>query len=150
MHVHYLDDYRVGDRFESPEVVVTRDDIFAFARDWDPQPFHLDEDAARRSPFGELVGSGWHTAALTMRLLVASELRPAGGIIGFGVDELRWPNPLRPGDRMKLRIEVLEIRRSEKSPDRGVMRVKVEGVNQDGRVVISFMPIMRVPRRNSD
>lgn len=143
----YLEDFQVGDRFESASIEITERHIFDFARAYDPQPFHLDRGAAEASPFGELVGSGWHTAALTMRLIVESPFRPAGGIIGFGVDELRWPNPIRPGDRVKARVEVLEVRPSASKPDRGTIRVKIETMNQDGAVVISFMPMLRVPRR---
>ena len=148
MDDQYLDDFKTGDRFESPELAVSEDDIRAFAALYDPQPFHLDRASAKASPFQELVGSGWHTPALTMRLLVQSRFRPAGGILGFGVDELRWPSPLKPGDRIQARVEVLEVRPSTKNPDRGVLRVRVETVNQEGAILISFMPLLRVSRRN--
>jgi len=104
----YLEDLHVGQRFESATLAVTADEIKAFARQFDPQPFHLDEDAAARSLLGGLAASGWHTAALTMRLLVGGGAPIAGGVIGAGV-EVRWPRPVRPGDELEVVSEVLEI-----------------------------------------
>src|SRR5262249_26383515 len=109
----YLDDFTVGQRFVSVRLSVDADQIKAFAAQFDPQPFHLDDDAARNSIFGGLAASGWHTAALTMRLLVDSEFRPAGGIIGAGFEEMRWPKPVRPGDELRVESEVLDIRPSQ-------------------------------------
>jgi acyl dehydratase len=109
MNERCLDDFSVGDTFDSGTVTVPADQIVAFAREFDPQPFHLgDDDAARGSVFGGLAASGWHTAAVTMRLLVTGALRPAGGIVGAGADELRWSRPVRPGDTLRARSEVLE------------------------------------------
>jgi acyl dehydratase len=100
MNRQYFEDYHVGQLFNSSRLRVDKEAIVAFAREFDPQPYHLDEEAARNSVFGGLVASGWHTAALTMRLLVDSEFRPAGGILGVGFDELSWPRPVRPGDEI--------------------------------------------------
>jgi acyl dehydratase len=104
--------------------------IKAFAAQFDPQPFHLDEEAARGSFFEGLAASGWHTAALTMRLLVDSDLKPAGGIVGAGFDELRWPRPVRPGDELRVESEVLEIRASKSRPDQGIIKVRATTLNQ--------------------
>src|SRR5215470_20332761 len=103
----YLEDFEVGQTFSSGRLKVEKERIKTFAAEFDPQPFHLDESAARDTMFGGLAASGWHTAALTMRLLVESELRPAGGILGMGFDEFRWPKPVRPDDELHLDIEVL-------------------------------------------
>ena len=143
----YLDDLEVGQRFRSGVVLVTAESIKAFAAEFDPQPFHLDESAAVASFFGGLVASGWQTAALTMRLLVESELEIAGGLIGAGVDEMRWPRPVRPGDTLQAESEVLEVRVSEKRPDRGVVRFKTTTVNQEGQAVMEQVARLIVPRR---
>ena len=115
MTLRYLEDFAVGQTYGSGRIRIEGDRIKSFAAEFDPQPFHLDDDAARNSIFGGLAASGWHTAALTMRLLVESELKPAGGIVGAGFDEFRWPRPVRPEDELHLEIEVLEVRPS-KSP----------------------------------
>src|SRR5215471_8169892 len=96
----YLEDFAVGQVFGSGRLLVEKDAIMAFAKQFDPQPYHLDDEAARKSVFGGLAASGWHTAALTMRLLVESDFKPAGGILGVGFEELRWPRPVRPGDEL--------------------------------------------------
>ena len=118
MSTLFLEDFAVGQTFRTAVFRVTADDIQRFAREFDPQPFHLDETAARQSIFGGLAASGWHTAAVTMKLVVASELSPANGIIGMGFDELRWPRPVRPGDELhvvtafgKQEVETVEIGR---------------------------------------
>jgi acyl dehydratase len=123
--------------------------IKAFAAEFDPQPFHLDQDAARASLFGGLVTSGWHTAALTMRLLVAGELRIVGGLIGLGAEELRWPRPVRPGDVLRVESEVLGLRPSKSHPSRGVVRVRNTTLNQDREPVMVMVVTMIVPRRYS-
>jgi len=96
----YLEDYAVGQVYRSGRLRVDKDQIIAFAAQFDPQPYHLDEEAARKSFFGGLAASGWHTAALTMRLVVEGEFRPADGILGVGFEELSWPRPVRPGDEL--------------------------------------------------
>jgi len=113
MAEHYLDDFAVGQTFASGRMRIDEDRIKSFAAEFDPQPFHLDAEAARKSLFGGLAASGWHTAALTMRLLVESEIRPVGGIVGAGFDEFRWPRPVRPGDELRVESEVLEVRASK-------------------------------------
>ena len=121
MSERYFEDFAVGQVFRpAGRVLVDRDEIIAFARKFDPQPFHLDDEAGRRSIFGRLVASGWHTAAMTMSLVARSEYRPAGGTIGLGFDDLRWPIPVLPGDELRIETEVLEMRPSRSRPDRGL------------------------------
>jgi acyl dehydratase len=118
MTKRYLEDFALGQTFSSGRVRVDTERIKTFAAKFNPQPFHLDE-AAYNTVFGGLAASGWHTAALTMRLVVESELKPAGGIIGAGLDELRWPLPVRPGDELHVESEILEVRPSKSSANRG-------------------------------
>jgi len=146
----YLEDLHVGDRFGSKTIDVTREEIIAFARDFDPQPFHLDAGAAEESVFKGLVASGWHTAAMSMKLFVTGELRLAGGSVGLSVDELRWPQPVRPGDTLRLETEILDVRSSKSKPDRGVIRIRNVTTNQRGEVVQTFMAFVMVRRRPSD
>jgi acyl dehydratase len=147
MAERYLDDFAVGQTFGSGRLVVEEARIKTFAAEFDPQPFHLDAEAARQSLFGGLAASGWHTAALTMRLLVESELRPVGGIIGAGCDELRWPRPVRPGDELRVESEVLEVRPSKSRPEQGMIRVRTTTLNQNGEAVQIFVGSLVVPRR---
>ena len=143
----YLDDLAPGQTFRSGRLTVDEVQIKSFAAAFDPQPFHLDEGAARGSLFGELIASGWHTAALTMRLLVGSEFKPAGGLIGAGVDELRWPRPVRPGDELHLVSEILEVRASRSRPDRGLIKVRTTTFNQNDEAVQIFVGNLVVARR---
>ena len=143
----YYEDLAVGQTFGTGTIVVEPDMITAFAAEFDPQPFHLDPDAARASLFGELVASGWHTAALTMRLLVAGELRIVGGLIGLGAEELRWPRPVRPGDVLRVESEVVELRPSKSQPGRGLVRVRNTTLNQDSEPVMIMVVTMIAPRR---
>ena len=110
MTERYLKDFQAGQTFGSGRIHIDADRIKSFAAEFDPQPFHLDERAATESILGGLAASGWHTAAITMRLLVDSDLKPAGGIVAAGFDEFRWPRPVRPGDELRVESEVLEIR----------------------------------------
>lgn len=142
----YLEDLRVGQRFTSAEAAVDADAIRAFATAWDPQPFHLDDAAAAATLFGGLAASGWHTAALSMRLLVTSGLPLAGGIIGSG-GELLWEKPVRPGDRLRVECEILDITPSRSRPDRGMVRVRCLTLNQNDETVQSFTPRLVVSRR---
>jgi acyl dehydratase len=119
MAVHYFEDFKVGDTFAGGSVDVTQDAIIDYARQFDPQPFHTDPDAAKKTLFGELVASGWHTASMTMRLFATSDIRIVNGIVGGGAEQLSWPQPVRPGDRLTVRSEVLETRPSRSKPDRG-------------------------------
>jgi acyl dehydratase len=143
----YLEDLHVGDRFGSKVLEVTEEGIIAFARDFDPQPFHLDPAAAEKSVFKELVASGWHTAAMSMKLFVTGGLRLAGGSVGLGVDELRWPRPVKPGDTLRLETEILEVRPSQSKPDRGVIRIRNVTTNQRDEVVQTFVASVLVRRR---
>jgi acyl dehydratase len=143
----YLEDFSPGQRFASGRLRVERERIKAFAAEFDPQPFHLDEEKARTSLFRGLAASGWHTAALTMRLLVESELKPAGGILGAGFDEFRWPKPVRPDDELHLEIEVLEVRPSKSRPDQGVIKLRTTTLNQNDEPVQVSVGNLIVPRR---
>lgn len=143
----YFEDFVVGQIFNSGRLRVDKEAILAFAREFDPQPYHLDEEAARNSVFGGLVASGWHTAALTMRLLVDGEFRPADGILGVGFDELSWPRPVRPGDELHVRSEVLELRPSRSRPDRGMIKTRNTTFNQNNEAVQIFAAKLIVPRR---
>jgi acyl dehydratase len=143
----FLEDLHVGDRFGSTTFEVTEESIIAFARDFDPQPFHLDKAAAGKSVFEELVASGWHTAAMSMKLFVTGGLRLAGGSVGLGVDELRWPRPVRPGDTLRLETEILDVRASQSKPDRGVIRIRNVTTNQRDEVVQTFVASVLVRRR---
>src|SRR5262249_36335025 len=127
-------------------VRVEADRVKAFASEFDPQPFHLDDDAARLSLFGGLAASGWHTAAITMRLLVESDLQPAGGLIGAGLEGLRWPLPVRPGDELSIEVEVLEVRPSKSRPSQGLIKVRTTTRNQKGEAVQIFVGNLIVPR----
>jgi acyl dehydratase len=144
----YLEDLHVGQRFTSATLVVTADEIKAFARQFDPQPFHLDEEAGERSMLGGFAASGWHTAALTMRLLVGSGAPMTGGVIGAGV-EITWPQPVRPGDELRVESEVLEVIPSRSKSDRGIAVVRSETRNQRGEVVQLLTSRLIVPRRSS-
>jgi acyl dehydratase len=146
MNRYYLEDLRIGQRFFSASERLTLEEIARFAAEYDPQPFHLDEVAARSSLLEGLAASGWHTAAVSMRLLVGGGLPIAGGIIGTG-GELLWLKPVRPGDTLHVETEVLEVVPSRSKPDRGMVRVRALTINQDGETVQSFTPLLVVPRR---
>jgi acyl dehydratase len=147
MGEHYLEDFAMGQKYTSGSLRVEAADIKAFAAQFDPQPFHLDEDAAAKSFFGGLAASGWHTAALTMRLLVQGEMRPAGGIIGAGFEEFRWPRPVRPGDTLRVESEILEVRESRSRPQQGMIKVRTTTLNQASEPVQVFVGNLVVPRR---
>ena len=147
MAARYLDDFAVGQTFGSGRMRIDEDRIKSFAAEFDPQPFHLDAEAARKSLFGGLAASGWHTAALTMRLLVESEIKPVGGIVGAGFDEFRWPRPVRPGDELRVESEVLEVRPSKSRPEQGIIKVRTTTLNQNGEAVQIFVGNLVVPRR---
>jgi acyl dehydratase len=143
----YLEDFEPGQKFGSNTLAVEAARIKSFAAEFDPQPFHLDERTARDTFFKGLAASGWHTAAITMRLLVDGELSPAGGIIGAGFDEMRWPKPVRPGDELRVESEILEVRASKSRPDQGVIKVRTTTLNQDGEPVQVFVGNLIVLRR---
>ena len=143
----YLEDLEVGQRFGSGRIRVDAHRIKSFAASFDPQPFHLDERAAAGTRFHGLIASGWHTAAMTMGLLVKGELKLAGGIVGAGVDDLRWPRPVRPDDELRVESEVLELRASRSRPDQGVVRLRITTLNQDSEPVQVFVANLIVHRR---
>lgn len=143
----FLEDLQVGQRFGSDSIKVTKEGIFEFARQFDPQPFHLNEEAAQRSIFKELTTSGWHTAAMSMRLFVTGKFQAAGGSIGLAVDELRWPLPVKPGDILKLETEILDVRKSRSKPDRGIIRIRNVTTNQRNEVVQTFLAFVMIRRR---
>ena len=152
MNVHglrYFEDYAPGTTYDCGSVGIDQASIIAFAKEFDPQPFHVDLAAAAAGPFGGLIASGWHTAVLVMRLLVEQYLSEEASLGSAGLDELRWPHPVRPGDTLRARATVIESRRSLSKPDRGIIKTLVEAVNQDGRTVmrataINFM-LVRPP-----
>jgi acyl dehydratase len=144
----YLEDLPVGRRFETASLKLTPDAIKAFAAAFDPQPFHLDEVAAEKSFFGGLVASGWHTACLTMRLLVTSGLPIAGGVIGAG-GEVQWPRATRPGDELRVVCEIIGSKPSASRPDRGMVTIRSETLNQTGEIVQIMTARLVVPRRPS-
>jgi acyl dehydratase len=143
--IEWFDDLKLGMRFKSGEVTVTREDITRFASEFDPQPFHLDEAAAENSTKG-LAASGWHTAAMAMNLTV--QVRPFGPhpLLGLGVDELRWMKPVRPGDVLHIEGEVVELTPSRTKPQ-GIAKIKWTAYNHHGEAVYTFTPIGIVPRR---
>ena len=147
--MHYFEDFKAGDTFGGGSLDVSQDEIIAYARRFDPQPFHTDPETAKKTLFGELVASGWHTASMTMSLFATSDIRIVNGVIGGGVEQLSWPRPVRPGDRLTVRSEILETRPSRSKPDRGMIRVRVETLNQNGEVVQSFIGQLVVLKRNA-
>jgi acyl dehydratase len=149
MSRRYLEDFTVGETFGSGRLRVDKEQIKDFAAEFDPQPFHLDEDAARDTIFRGLAASGWHTAALTMRLLVESEIEPAGGIVSTGFDEFRWPRPVRPGDELHIESEVLEVRSSKSRSNQGLIKVRTTTLNQNDEAVQVQIANLIVPRRQS-
>jgi len=136
----YLEDFAPGQTYRgSGRIRIDKEGIKRFAAEFDPQPLHLDEKAAGSSIFGGLAASGWHTAAVTMRLLVESDFKPAGGIVGAGIEDFRWPRPVRPGDELRVESEVLEMRPSRSRPDQGLIKVRTTALNQDGEAVLIYV-----------
>lgn len=148
--MRYLEDLEPGQKFRSGGLKVDAASIKAFAVEFDPQPFHLDEEGARASLFKGLAASGWHTAAMTQRLVLDSGLDLAGGVIGAGFDELRWPRPVRPGDELSFEGEVLEVRPSGSRPGSGMIKVKGTTFNQNGEPVQLFVGNLIVRRRPTE
>lgn len=148
MSGRYLEDYAAGQVYAgSARIRIEAERVKSFAAEFDPQVFHLDEQAARATLFGGLAASGWHTAAVTMRLLVQSELAPAGGIIGAGFDEMKWPRPVRPGDELRVEAEVLEVRPSKSRPEQGLIKVRTITYNQNHEPVQVSVGNLVVQRR---
>lgn len=139
MDTRYLDDLTPGQRFTSPGLTLTEADIIDFAWRYDPQPFHLDANAAANSPYGGLIASGFQSLAICFRLFIQSGILAESSMGSPGIDELRWLAPVRPGDTLHSEIEVLEVRPSSSKPDRGIARLKYQAVNQRGEVVLGFI-----------
>jgi len=144
--VRYLEDLKAGDRFTSATYNVSEEQIISFASEFDPQPFHLDAAVARQTMFGELIASGWHTAAITMRLFVQT-LNFAEGAIGLGVDELRWPHAVKPGDGLQVETEIVDLRGSRSKPSHGIVRIRNVTTNQRGEIVQTMAASALVLRR---
>ena len=147
MKEHYFDDLKVGDRFNSEPLNVTEKQLIEFAYKFDPQMFHLSRKKAERTIFKGLVASGWHTAAITMRLFVQT-LNFAEGAIGLGVDELRWPNVVRPGDVLRVETEIVDLRPSRSRPRFGIIRLRNVTTNQRGEIVQTMLASAMVPMRD--
>jgi acyl dehydratase len=145
----YLDDLPAGLRLRSGAVTVTAEEIVAFAARYDPQPFHLSDAGAAGTMFGRLAASGWHTAAMTMRLQVDGGLPIAGGIVGSRCDELRWTRPVWPGDTLHVESEVIEARPSDRRPDQGWVKIRSVTVNQNDEPVQVLVVNLLVPRRGA-
>jgi len=146
----YLEDYHPGSVYEYGHVTVAREEMLAFASRFDPQPIHVDAGFAEAGPFGGLIASGWYTTAVFMRLFADHYLSRVASLASPGVDELRWPAPLRPGDQVRLRTEILVARPSQSKPDRGVVQTRGELINQDERIVLSLVATNLLRRRATD
>lgn len=144
----YFEDYIEGAAHELGTVTVDEDEVIDFARRFDPQDFHADPEKARAGAFGGLIASGWHTAAMAMRLYARHYLSNASSLGSPGIDELRWPAPTRPGDTLSVRVTVRQARRSKSKPDRGVVRSFTEVFNQDRQVVMSFLAVNIIALRD--
>lgn len=134
----YFEDFRPGEVIEFGEYLVTEEEIVEFARRYDPQPFHVDRKAAAESIYGGLIASGWMTGSIMMRLLVDHFIAPASSMGSPGVDEVRWSRPVRPGDRLHVRVTIVDTKRSQSKPDRGIVQVQQEMINQQGDTVMSL------------
>jgi len=147
MAVRFLEDIQIGDSFESGALTITQAEIIEFAQRYDPQPMHTDPIAALDGPFGGLIASGWHTAAIVMRLI--NEARPLGDtpIIGMSVDSIHWAQPVRPGDTLRAHVEAIAIRASRSHRSHGIVKLRVTTRNQRGETVMVQEPSCWVPRR---
>src|SRR4029453_4260249 len=147
MEDRYYEDLKRGDRFKSDTYKVTEEQIISFAREFDPQPFHLDRAVARQTMFGDFIASGWHTAAISMRLFVKS-LNFAEGAIGLGGGEMGWPTAGKPDDSLQVETEILDVRESRSKPSHGIIRIRNVTTNQRGEVVQTMSASALVLRRN--
>ena len=134
----FFEDFSPGEVTEFGDYLITEEEILEYARRYDPQPFHVDREAAAESMFGGLIASGWMTGSIMMRLLVEHFISPVSGMGSPGVDEVRWPKPVRAGDRLRVRITTIEAKRSQSKPDRGIIQVQQEMINQHGDTVMSL------------
>jgi acyl dehydratase len=146
MKERYFEDLKAGDRFKSETYKVSEEKIVEFAREFDPQPFHLDRAVAKQTMFGELFASGWHTAAISMRLFVRA-LNFAEGAIGLGVDEMRWPTAVKPNDVLQVETEIVDLRESRSKPSHGIVRIRNTTTNQRNEVVQTMTAAALVLRR---
>ena len=146
----WFEDYVPGAVHDLGSMVVDEQEVIAFARQFDPQPFHLDKERAEKSAFGGLIASGWHTACMAMRLIVDHYLSEVSSEGSPGIDELRWLRPVRPGDQLTVRITILDTRRSRSRPERGIVRSQIETMNQDGEVVMRLMSSIFIRCRNQE
>ncbi len=146
-HDRYLDDFTIGERFVTPGVTLTESEIIDFALKYDPQPFHLDTNAAADSLYGGLIGSGFQSLSLSFRLFIQSGLLAACSLGSPGIDELRWLAPVRPGDTLHTEVEVLEVTPSRSKPDKGILRMQYRAINQHGDVVLRYIINHFVQRR---
>jgi len=143
----YFEDYLPGSVYEYGTLTVTEEEIIEFAKRFDPQPMHIDPEQALQGRYGGIIASGWHTVGLAMRLFVDHYLSKVASLASPGVDEVRWPNPVRPGDTLRLRATVLEARPSRSKPDRGVVRTLIEALNQEDQLVLSMIGMSILSRR---
>lgn len=147
MKSHYFEDYVVGDVHEFGDTTVTTEELIDFAERYDPQPFHIDEAAAAESHFGGLITSGWHTCSMLMRMMVDHYISEVASLGSPGIDEIRWLQPVRPGDRLSARVTIVETRASRSKPDRGLVRSQIEVLNQTDSVVMSMVTMGLFLRR---
>lgn len=143
----YFEDYLPGSVYEYGALTVTEPEIVEFAKRFDPQSMHIDSQQAARGRYGGIIASGWHTVGLAMRLFVDHYLSKVASLASPGVDEIRWPNPVRPGDTIRIRVSILEARPSRSKPDRGVVRTLIEAVNQNDELVLSMIGMSILGRR---
>jgi len=147
LRTRFLEDFEIGERWVSAPTTISAEEIVAFARDNDPQPMHVDAEAARNGPFGGLIASGWQIAAMSMRLFLQAGGYGKTPMVGMGVDELRWRKPVKPGDTLTVEREIVDVSRSTSQPDRGTIRTQVSVRNQHGDVVMTLISMGRVPAR---
>ena len=146
--MRYFEDLKLGDKFGTGDYEMTAEEIIRFGRQYDPQPFHTDPVAAGSTLFGQLVASGWHTAAVSMRLMVQGEMELDGGVIGQGMEDLRWPRPVLPGDRLRVVTEVEALRPAPSRPDRGLIKLRCRTYNQAGKIVQDMTATLMIARRS--
>jgi len=144
----YFEDFREGEVWQSKSIVIGENEMVAYAKANDPQPIHVDPDAARHGPFGGIIASGWQIAALSMRLFIEAGGHGDTPIVGLGIDELRWKHVVRPGDALRTTREIVEVRRSASKPDRGTIRTRVTVLNQRDETVLSYYALGQVRARS--
>jgi acyl dehydratase len=146
----YFEDYVPGLSFDCGSFTLDQAQIIAFGQEYDPQPFHVDPEAAKDGPFGGIIASGWQTTSMMMRQVVENFLSAESSLGAAGVDEIRWPRPVRPGDTLRVRAAVLEARRSRSKPDRGIVRTMLEVTNLDGDIVMTAIATNFVLARHAE